>query len=227
MYKFCFFFLLYFIYCVIIYILECIYCSILNKKIVSNRGFLIGPYLSIYGTGAICILFLLKKYVNDPITLFIMASLVATILEYFTSFIMEKIFKARWWDYSEQKFNINGRVCLKNSVLFGIGSFFVVYIVNPFIFRLLHSFNKTLIIVLGIIFLIVYILDIIISVFTIYKIRENSISINKDLTEEISEQVKKRFLKNKYFYNRLLSAYPRVKNIKTYNRLKELIDKNK
>lgn len=227
MYKFCFFFLLYFIYCVIGYILECIYCSILNKKIVSNRGFLIGPYLSIYGTGAICILFLLKKYVNDPITLFIMASLVATILEYFTSFIMEKIFKARWWDYSEQKFNINGRVCLKNSVLFGIGSFFVVYIVNPFILRLLHSFNKTLIIVLGIIFLIVYILDIIISVFTIYKIRENSISINKDLTEEISEQVKKRFLKNKYFYNRLLSAYPRVKNIKTYNRLKELIDKNK
>lgn len=225
MYKICFLFLLYFIYCVLGYILECTYCSILEKKVVFNRGFLVGPYLPIYGTGAICILFLLKKYVNDPFALFVMASLISTVLEYFTSYIMEKVFKARWWDYSDEKFNINGRVCLKNSVLFGVASFFIVYLVNPFITHLLFDFNKTLLIVLGITFFIIYFIDVVISILTIYKLRVNSISINKDLTEEISEQVHSLLMKNRYFYKRLLDAFPSVSKIKTYDKLKELLKK--
>ena len=67
MYTFCYWFLLYFMYCVLGYILECTFCSIIDKKVVLNRGFLIGPYLPIYGKGAICIILLLNKYLKDPI----------------------------------------------------------------------------------------------------------------------------------------------------------------
>ena len=224
--KFCYYFLLYFIYCVFGYILECLFCSILDKKIVLNRGFLIGPYLPIYGWGAIIIIILLKRYLSDPIVLFVMAALIATILEYFTSYFMEKIFKARWWDYSDKKFNINGRVCLLNSVLIGIGGLVIMYLINPIFVKLLNKFNSITIIILGVILFIIYFLDTIISTFTIYKIRANSIIINKDLTEEISEQVKKVLLKNGVFKKRLLKAFPKIKNIKPYNKLKEILDKH-
>ena len=227
MYKFCFWFLLYFIYCVLGYLLECMYCSIIENRIVYNRGFLIGPYLSIYGTGAMCILFLLRKYVDDFIALFVMASLISTILEYFASFVMEKIFKARWWDYSDERFNINGRVCLKNSILFGVASFFVVYLINPFIINVLFKFNKNLLIVLAIVFFVIYLMDIVVSVLTIYKLRTNSISINKDLTEEISEQVRSLLMKNRYFYRRLLDAFPSTGKIKKYDKLKEVLNKKR
>ena len=72
-----------------------------------NRGFLIGPYCPIYGWGALAITILLKKYVYDPIVLFVMGVVVCSILEYLTSYFMEKIYHSRWWDYSQRKFNIN------------------------------------------------------------------------------------------------------------------------
>lgn len=224
--KFCYYFLLYFIYCVFGYILECIYCSIIDKKINLNRGFLLGPYLPIYGCGAMAIIFLLKKYVDDPIVLFVMGALVATVLEYITSYIMEEIFKARWWDYSDQKFNINGRVCLLNSFLFGIGGLLIMYFVNPMFTSFLDRFNKFLLILIAIILFLTYIADTVISVFTIYKLRVNSISINKDLSEEISEQVRKIILKNKYFKKRMLGAFPSVKHNRTYSKLKEILEKH-
>lgn len=225
MYKFCFYFLLYFLYCIIGYIVECSYCSILNKKIVLNRGFMIGPYLPIYGTGAMCIIFLLKKYFDDPIPLFVMSSLIATIIEYFASYVMEKVFSARWWDYTDRKYNINGRVCLKNSIFFGLGSFFIVYLVNPFLIKLLLSFNRLILIILGILFFSICITDLVVSILTIYKIRSNSLTINKDSTEEISEQVMKHLKKNIYFYKRLLNAYPTIDKINAYKKLKELVNR--
>ena len=80
-----------------------------------------------------------KKYQNDLIITFFMSIIICGILEYFTSFFMEKIFNARWWDYSKRKFNINGRVCLENLVLFGIASCFIIYVTNQFI---INKINK-------------------------------------------------------------------------------------
>ena len=96
-----------------------------------NRGFLIGPYLPIYGFGATFITFLLQKYSDDIIALFVFSMIICTILEYFTSFLMEKIFCARWWDYSNEKFNINGRVCLRNMIAFGILGILMMKYINP------------------------------------------------------------------------------------------------
>lgn len=224
--KFFYVFLLYFMYCVFGYVLECLFCSIVDKKIVLNRGFLIGPYLPIYGWGAIIIIFMLKRYINDPVALFVMAALISSVLEYFTSYFMEKVFKARWWDYSEKKLNLNGRVCLSNSLLFGIGGVVVMYIINPIFTKLLDSFSSTWIFVLGIIFFTIYFLDTVVSIVTIYKIRSNSISISKDITEEISDQVKKALSKNKYVKRRLLNAFPKTGDFKSYHKLKEILNKH-
>lgn len=221
----CYYFLLYFMYCVIGYVLECIFCSIIDKKLVLNRGFLIGPYLPIYGKGALCIILLLNKYLEDPFALFIMASLIATVLEYFASYFMEKIFKARWWDYSEKKFNLNGRVCLTNTVLFGLGGLIVMYVINPFLTGILDGFSKTTIIVLGLMFFTIYAVDTIISFTTIYKLRSSSTSLKKDSTEEISEQVRETILKNSYFKKRLLNAFPRVETSEMYNKIKDILNK--
>ena len=95
-----------------------------------NRGFFIGPVVPIYGTGGILITLLLTKYQSDPVTLFCMAVVVCSILEYFTSYVMEKLFKTRWWDYSNKKFNINGRICLTNLLFFGLMGLVMVYLVN-------------------------------------------------------------------------------------------------
>ena len=221
----CYYFLLYFMYCVIGYVLECIFCSIIDKKLVLNRGFLIGPYLPIYGKGALCIILLLNKYLEDPFALFIMASLIATVLEYFASYFMEKIFKARWWDYSEKKFNLNGRVCLTNTVLFGLGGLIVMYVINPFLTGILDGFSKTTIIVLGLMFFTIYAVDTIISFTTIYKLRSSSTSLKKDSTEEISEQVRETILKNSYFKKRLLNAFPRIEKSEMYNKIKDILNK--
>lgn len=107
------YFMLFFIYAILGWIIETTLVSIEKRKFV-NRGFLIGPYCPIYGFGGLAITILLKNYTKDPIVLFLMAVIICGTLEYFTSYIMEKIFKARWWDYSAKKYNINGRICLEN-----------------------------------------------------------------------------------------------------------------
>ena len=113
------YFLLFMTYAFLGWLMEVTLGLIQSKKFV-NRGFLIGPYCPIYGFGGLLITFLLQKYVNDPIVLFFMALIICGILEYVTSYLMEKIFHARWWDYSNKKYNINGRVCLDTIIPFGL-----------------------------------------------------------------------------------------------------------
>lgn len=148
-YKVMYLFMFFFIASMIGYIAEVTCCSIKDKKIVWNRGFLIGPYIPIYGVGCIATLILLRKYFSDPITLFFLTIIVCSALEYFTSWIMEKLFKVRWWDYSEYRFNVDGRICLLNSILFGFAGLIVVYFVYPFIRGLLDKVPHTVLIVVG------------------------------------------------------------------------------
>lgn len=110
--------------------LETIYCSFLERKFV-YRGFLNGPICPIYGFGALFVLFTLEKFYKMPLLVFILGLLLASLLEYISSYLLEEFFNMKWWDYSNKKFNINGRVCLWNSSLFGILSLVLVYIVHP------------------------------------------------------------------------------------------------
>ena len=132
------YFILFIIYSFAGWVMETLWVSWCNKRLV-DRGFLIGPYCPIYGFGALLIVLLLNKLAFSPILVFLMTIFVCGALEYFASWIMEKIFKARWWDYGKRRFNINGRICLETASLFGLGGCIVIRLINPVIANLLSS----------------------------------------------------------------------------------------
>lgn len=117
------------IYSVVGWIYETTLCSITDRHFV-NRGFLNGPYCPIYGSGALLDVLILGR-IENPFLLFILGVLVTCSLEYLTSYVMEKLFKARWWDYSDKKFNIGGRVCLLGAVVFGLFSVVLIKLLHP------------------------------------------------------------------------------------------------
>lgn len=127
-------FLWFFIYCVIGWIWEVIVCSVPAKKFV-NRGFLNGPYCPIYGAGALLVITFLRD-IENPLLLFLAGGAMTCTLEYITSWVMEKLFHARWWDYSNNRMNINGRVCLMGFAAFGALSVVVLKFVHPTVARL-------------------------------------------------------------------------------------------
>ena len=152
------YFMLFFIYAILGWIIETTLVSIEKRKFV-NRGFLIGPYCPIYGFGGLAITILLKNYTKDPIVLFLMAVIICGTLEYFTSYIMEKIFKARWWDYSAKKYNINGRICLETVVPFGILGCLVMYVLNPITFKYLNMLSNSMLNIISAICFTIFITD--------------------------------------------------------------------
>ena len=206
MLVFCKYFLLFMLYSFFGWVIEMIVCTIADKKVV-NRGFLIGPYCPIYGCGCLLIILLLRKYYNDGLVLFIMSVLLCSVLEYFTSYIMEKLFNARWWDYSDRKFNINGRICLETLVLFGILGLLLVYIINPFFTGLIDMMNNIVLIVVASVILVMYVVDICVSLKVISGFKKVARTIKKDNTEEITKKVREIFPEKGWLYKRLVSAF--------------------
>lgn len=203
-------FILFIFYSMIGWIIE-VLDQFYRKKRFINRGFLIGPYCPVHGIGALLMVLLLSGITDSYIILFFSASLICTILEYITSFLLEKIFKARWWDYSCYKFNLNGRVCLQNSIFFGIAGVFIVKIANPFVVKFIMqnvSDLNVICLVLGIVFT----LDLFISFNVIVKFKNITNILTKDSTEEISNRVKKTLAKKSVLFKRLINAFPNLKN---------------
>ena len=190
-----------------------------KKRKITARGFLIGPWCPIYGFGALFITLLLKKYYNDPVALFIMSFLMGTILEYVTSYLMEKLFHARWWDYSDHKFQINGRVSLTTSLGFGLLGLILVYIFNPFFLRIIKNIPSIIFTIIMITILIIFLTDVIASYKIISNIKITKNTNIKDITEQYNEKVKE-ILKNKSIFNRrLLNAFPHLKFIIKKNKI--------
>ena len=117
------------IYSVIGWIYESALCSISGRKWV-NRGFFNGPYCPIYGTGAVLVLLLLGR-IEHPVLLFLSGAVLTCSLEYLTSYGLEKLFHARWWDYTKRRFNLGGRVCLLGAVVFGVFTVVLVKLLHP------------------------------------------------------------------------------------------------
>ena len=217
------YFMLFIIYAVAGWICE-VTLQLIQKHKLADRGFLIGPYCPIYGWGVVLITILLYKYAYDPLVLFVMTIITCMILEYVTSFIMEKLFKARWWDYSKRKFNLNGRVCLGTTIPFGIFGVFIIYFSNPFIVEQLNKVDPTVLDIIAIIILIIYIIDNIISGIVIFGFRKTAVQVNKegrqDNTEEITRKVREILSSKAWTYKRLVNAYPKLVTIKY--RIKEI-----
>lgn len=189
-------------------------CKFIQYKKFINRGFLIGPYCPIYGWGALTITILLKRYMEDPLVLFVMSTLICSIIEYLTSYFMEKKYHARWWDYSNRKFNINGRICLETLIPFGILGVAIMYGTNPILFKLYNQIPQLVINILTVILFIGFIVDNIISSNIISSINVEGNKLIKDNTEEITEKIKQILRQKSWLHRRLINAYPGLKDIK-------------
>lgn len=215
------YFMLFLLYSILGWIIELVDLSIIERKLIKNRGFLIGPYCPIYGFGALLMTLFLTKYENDPVVLFFMAIIVTSILEYYTSVILEKIFKARWWDYSNMKFNINGRVLLINSLGFGFFGLILIYCFNPFLFSMFNKINPTFFAGISIILFIIFLTDVILSITIMLKIKSNTKLFKGDNTYILSSKVKDELKKFGVLKKRLLNAFPNI-NILDNNPLKSI-----
>ena len=199
-------FLLFLIYSFLGWTMEMVVCYFATKKWV-DRGFLIGPICPIYGSGCLLIILLLNKYIEDPFVLFVMAMLICSLLEYFTSYIMEKLFKARWWDYSHKKYNINGRICLDNILAFGILGLLMMYVINPFVVKMLGYISINILNIVSLVLFIVFVVDLVVSLKIISGFKNVAKSIHKDSTEEITKKVKEILNNRGKLYKRLVSAF--------------------
>lgn len=218
------YFILFIIYSFAGWIMETLWVSWCNKRLV-DRGFLIGPYCPIYGFGALLIVLLLSKLSFSPVLVFLMTVLVCGALEYFASWIMEKIFKARWWDYSNVKFNLNGRICLKNLIAFGIMGIAVIYVINPnFEIWIEYFLNKDQLRFLAFILWTIFIMDFVVSTIVVYGFRRITEKVNEerigDNTEQITRMVRKLLSEKSFFHRRFINAYPKLEAIKT--KMKEI-----
>lgn len=137
--------LMFFIYSAIGWCIESTYCSLGDKRI-NNRGFLYGPLCPIYGTASL-VLTLCIYFWSQPIKerwwLVIIAGMIlADIVEYLTSYLMEKLFHARWWDYTTYFLNLHGRICFQHTLYWGLASFIFIYLVQPHFFSLLFLIDQ-------------------------------------------------------------------------------------
>ena len=226
------YFILLLIYSFLGWAIEVIVTFYKDKKFV-NRGFLLGPYCPIYGFSSIVMILYLNRYCDSFITVFLLAVVVCSIIEYLVSYLMEKLFNARWWDYSNRKFNINGRVCLENSIWFGLLGTLLIYVVNPFLYNLISKMSDNVLLIVGSFLLIIFVIDLIISLNVTFKIKSNITKlIKKDSTEEFNHKIKE-LIDSRLLNRRLFKAFPKLKfNIKDKvidfrNNIKEKIEKPK
>lgn len=206
-------FLLFMIYSFIGWIIEVVGKLIELKRFV-NRGFLIGPYLPIYGFAGIIMTLTLTRYYDNPIGLFFMSIVICGVLEYVTSFVLEKVFNARWWDYTRYKFNINGRVCLETMIPFGFLGCILMYVIFPFLNKIIITINPNFLNIFVVVLMLIFVVDIIISCKVLFDFRFVTTQFNnRDNTEEITKKVKE-FLTSKSILNkRLINSFPNVVSI--------------
>ncbi len=157
------------------WVYESILCSITERRLV-NRGFLNGPLCPIYGFGALLILFVFGGREVGWAELFLASAVLTTTLEYVTSWAMEKLFHARWWDYSHYRFQLNGRVCLLGFLAFGAFSVVLIKWLHPLVGGLIGRLSDGLTIAVAAVLLVVVIVD---SVLTI----RNLLKLNHKLEE--------------------------------------------
>ena len=184
LYKYIF---LFFIYAFIGWIIEIILTIVMDHKLI-NRGFLIGPYLPIYGFGCVFLVLVLDGLKDNLLLLFIVTFITCCLIEYITSYVLEKIFKLRWWDYKQYKFNLNGRICLETMLPFSIGGVLIIKYITPYLFKVLNKLPLKMVVIFELVLVIILIIDFLISALLIKKL--NIDSTNKDDTEIIKSNMK-------------------------------------
>lgn len=124
------------------FILETTYGLLTKGVIESRKSFLYGPFCGIYGLGAIIMILLLQYFKKNNYTLFLGGYIVGSLIEYFVSLFGEMLFHVKWWDYSNEPFNINGRICLFYSIAWGLLAIYLIRRINPAIDKIIYKINS-------------------------------------------------------------------------------------
>lgn len=188
----------FFFYSIAGWILETVCCSLYYRKI-ANRGFLKGPVCPIYGTAAVVLGVCLMPFYDKfgytwyiiPIVI-LLGVVIANTVEFLTSYVMEKLFHARWWDYSNEFLNIQGRICLKHSIYWAICTGAFIYIVHPFVIKqinlLLTNEQRNIILVVA---LIIFSIDLVFTLIAAKKKKlRNTVTANENHEKETQESTK-------------------------------------
>lgn len=183
---------------------EVIFAATVEGKFV-NRGFNTGPVCPIYGFGILIVLLFLEGIKDYLVVLFTASVILTSLLEFLVGFILERFFHEKWWDYSDQPFNIKGYICLRFSLLWGFACVFVINLVHPTIMRLIRFIPKNVGVILLIILFITFLSDFSITLLNIFKVRKSlraiseieaaleniSVSIGSNLSDKTLEMVER------------------------------------
>jgi uncharacterized membrane protein len=178
-----------------------------------NRGFLTGPWLPIYGSGAALITIAVKGL--SPLessvgTTFMVSFILCGVVEYMTSSVLEKRFHARWWDYSQKPMNLHGRVWIGNLILFGLGGVLIVEMINPLLLRLSGHLSFRLRETLAIILSSIFTADYVMSHFVLKLVKTGVENSEADDTEAINKEIRLLLNDRSFFHRRFAEAYPEV-----------------
>ena len=212
----------YFAFSVLGWIWESIYCTIKEGKW-QNRGFLYGPLCPIYGFGSIVALFVYDLILLGTVPklswwmILIVGFFFSMILEYPTSYILEKKFHARWWDYSNLPLNINGRTCAITSIGFGIGAIIIMNYLIPSYEKILVIIPATIIAVLCVIFVALHSSDFTLTVSNLTNFQRNIDELEKEFQDKMTEEVDKIFEKHSKIYGSTLSRIASFKMNESHN----------
>lgn len=183
--------LLFFIYSFVGWCVEVAFVAVTSGKVV-NRGFLNGPVCPIYGCGMLGVLMALTPIKNSLILLFIGGTIICSAVELFGGWILDKIFHMRWWDYSDNPFNIGGYVCLGFSIMWGMGVVFVVRLVHPPIMAFVDRLPKIIGAALICISIILFVVDMVVTLKNLIGIKKSLGQLDKvaQNLNEIGNQIK-------------------------------------
>lgn len=186
MFHFTTLFLTFMIYSILGWLFETVYCSIVHFSW-DNRGMLNGPYCPIYGFGAIIAIHICQ-YFSSPVIIFIVCAAGSAFIEYFTSFLTEKLFHAVWWDYSYLPLNINGRICLSVTLGFGLGGLIVTYFLEPVVSSLLLPVSQTIQEAAALLFMAVFAADLALTLDALTSLNQKLAALEDSINSSIAER---------------------------------------
>lgn len=180
--------LLYFIvYSFLGWVIESVFKTLIEKKWV-NSGFLNGPFCPIYGFGALIMMLFLRPFKNNLVILFLMSFVILSIWEYIAGWLLEKKFNTKYWDYTDNFLNINGRVCLLNSIFWGILGVAFTAFIHPFVQNYVEMLSQDVILIIDITLCVIMGIDTVITTINI-KSFDSSLQLIKELGETIKQKI--------------------------------------
>lgn len=208
-------FLIFIIFSFVGWLSEVLYVGIFFEHRFVNRGFLHGPICPIYGLGGLTILLLPEPLYSTCTPLFCASMVLCTVVEYISSWILEKLFHTRWWDYSRYKINIHGRVCLLNSLLFGVLGVAIIHFIQPHVMRFLSFFSSFVLNITADVLAIALVVDLLI---TVRRLVDFSVSMAKlaSIRENLRERFDRKDEFNAALRKKLEALQPRLKNIESF-----------